>query len=155
MNYKEFYTVRGYQISEQHKKLLTPAMEDYLEMIYRHSLKDGYIRINKLADTLNVKASSATRMVQKLGQLNLLKYEKYGVITLTEKGKEMGKFLLDRNNVIATFLKNIGSDNDLYETELIEHNISLETLKNIDLLNRFLLNPEIMKQFEEFIKSNS
>ncbi len=151
MKKKEFHTVRGYQILEQNKKLLTPAMEDYLEMIYRYSLKVGYIRINKLAENLNVKASSATRMVQKLGQLGLLKYERYGAITLTEKGEKMGKFLLDRHNVIETFLKNIGSENNLHETELIEHNISLKTLNNIDLLNRFLKkHPEIIKWFEEY-----
>jgi hypothetical protein len=43
---QEFHTVRGYQLLEQHRKILTPAMEDYLEMIYRNSLVKGYIRIN-------------------------------------------------------------------------------------------------------------
>ncbi|NMA66622.1 MAG: DtxR family transcriptional regulator [Clostridiaceae bacterium] len=151
MKNKEFHTVRGYQLIEQNKRLLTPAMEDYLEMIYRYSLDQDYIRINQLAEKLNVRASSATRMVQKLGELKLLKYEKYGIITLTEKGKEMGKFLLDRHITIEAFLKNIGSKNKLYETELIEHNISMDTLKNIDLLNRFLKkHPEILKWFEEY-----
>ncbi|HEX2938259.1 MAG TPA: DtxR family transcriptional regulator, partial [Ruminiclostridium sp.] len=45
----DFHTVRGYQILEQHRKLLTPAMEDYLEMIYRHSLTESYMRVNTLA----------------------------------------------------------------------------------------------------------
>ena len=67
MNNKGFHTVRGYQLLEQNKRLLTSAMEDYLEMICRNSLQDGYIRINKLAELLNVKASSASKMVQKLG----------------------------------------------------------------------------------------
>ena len=31
-------------------------MEDYLEMIYRSSLKDGYIRISTLSALLNVQA---------------------------------------------------------------------------------------------------
>lgn len=138
MKNREFHTVRGYQLREQSKRLLTPAMEDYLEMIYRYSLEHEYIRINQLAEKLNVRASSATRMVQKLGELKLLKYEKYGVIILTDEGKKMGKFLLDRHNTIETFLKNIGSKNNLYETEMIEHNIRINTLKNIDLLNEFL-----------------
>lgn len=136
---------------EQNKRLLTPAMEDYLEMIYRYSLEQEYVRVNQLAEKLNVRASSATRMVQKLGELKLLKYEKYGVITLTEEGKKMGKFLLDRHNTIETFLKNIGSSNNLLETELIEHNISMDTLRNIELLNRFLKrHPVIVKWFEEY-----
>jgi len=151
MKNKEFHTVRGYQMIEQNKRLLTPAMEDYLEMIYRYNLEQEYVRVNQLAEKLNVRASSATRMVQKLGELKLLKYEKYGVITLTEEGKKMGKFLLDRHNTIETFLKNIGSSNNLLETELIEHNISMDTLRNIELLNRFLKrHPVIVKWFEEY-----
>jgi len=35
MENSEFHTVRGYQLIEQEKKLLTSAMEDYLEMIFR------------------------------------------------------------------------------------------------------------------------
>ena len=34
---------------------------------------------------------------------------------------------------------------------MIEHGVSFNTLKNIDLLNKFLLdNPNIIQQFEEF-----
>ncbi|PKM45465.1 MAG: DtxR family transcriptional regulator [Firmicutes bacterium HGW-Firmicutes-8] len=152
MRNKEFHTVRGYQLLEQNKRLLTSAMEDYLEMIYRNSVQEGFLRINKLAELLNVKASSASKMVQKLGERGLLIYEKYGIIILTEEGKEIGKYLLNRHNVIEGFLKTIGiSENILVETELIEHHISSHTLKNINMLNHFFSkNPKIMKKFEEF-----
>ena len=60
----EFYTYRGYQIKQDEK--LTVSMEDYLEMIYRICLNEGYTRINQLADNLNVKASSASKIVQNL-----------------------------------------------------------------------------------------
>ncbi len=148
----EFHTVRGYQLLEQNKKMLTSAMEDYLEMIYRNSLQDGYLRMNKLADLLNVRASSASKMAQKLGELGLLNYERYGIVILTQNGKEIGEFLLNRHNIIERFLKNIGmGDNILTETELIEHNISSDTLKCIDLLNLFLSeNKEWMEAFEKF-----
>jgi len=152
MNSKEFHTVRGYQLLDQSKKLLTSAMEDYLEMICRNSLNEGYLRVNKLAELLNVKASSASKMVQKLGELGLLDYEKYGIIILTESGREIGKFLLSRHSTIERFLKLIGiSENLLIETELIEHNISSNTLENIKILNDFFEEkPEIANMFEEF-----
>jgi DtxR family Mn-dependent transcriptional regulator len=89
-------------------------MEDYLEMIYRNSLTDGYMRINTISELLNVSAPSATKMVQKLTKLGLLDYKKYGIIFLTENGREIGKFLLDRHNLIEAFLKNLGvTDNIL------------------------------------------
>lgn len=154
---QKFHTVRGYQLLEQNKKLLTPAMEDYLEMIYRNSLKEGYMRINTLSELLNVKAPSATKMVQKLNELGLLKYEKYGIIFLSENGNEIGKFLLERHNIIETFLRNLGViDNLLVETELIEHNISANTLHKLDLLNKFFAeNPSIYQKFRQIIFSDA
>lgn len=142
---------------EQDKNQLTPAMEDYLEMIYRNIGRVGFIRINRLAQLLNVKASSASKMVQKLGQMGLLRYERYGIITLTESGMKMGEFLLERLNIIETFLKKIGShQNSLKEAELIEHNISVDTLNNIKtLLDFFEHKPEISRQFEEYKNKRS
>lgn len=149
---KDFHTVRGYELLNQNEKHLTSAMEDYLEMIYRNVLDNGYMRINTLSEMLNVKPSSATKMVQKLTELGLLNYEKYGIIFLTQNGKNIGSYLLNRHNIIEKFLKTIGiNENLLVETELIEHNISSNTLENINMLNKFLeKNPEIISKFEEF-----
>ncbi len=153
----KFHTVRGYQLLSQNKNLLTSAMEDYLEMIYRNSLVEGYMRINTLSDLLNVAAPSATKMVQKLSKLGLLDYKKYGIIFLTENGREIGRFLLDRHNTIQQFLRNLGvSDDILIETELIEHYVSVTTLNKIGLFNKFLQNnPEVSKKLSEFVNSNT
>ena len=156
INGNEFHTVRGYQLLEQNKRSITPAMEDYLEMIYRNGLQDGYIRINKLARLLNVRASSASKMVQKLGSIGLLKYEKYGILVLSDKGKEIGSFLLERHNIIENFLRFLGceEDNILIQTELIEHNLNTATIQNLEILNAFFIsNSEIVDQFWEFKKS--
>lgn len=152
MQDNEFHTVRGYQLLKQETKLLTPAMEDYLEMIYRNIQDEGYMRINTLSELLNVKPSSSTKMVQKLTELGFLDYKKYGIIFLTESGKELGKFLLCRHNIIEKFLKSIGiSENLLIETELIEHNVSVNTLRCIDQFNRYLeVHPEVIKELERF-----
>lgn len=152
MQHNEFHTVRGYQLLKQEEKLLTSAMEDYLEMIYRNIQKERYMRINTLSELLNVKPSSATKMVQKLTELGLLDYKKYGIIFLTESGRELGKFLLERHNIIEKFLESMGIDeNLLIETELIEHNVSANTLKSIDQLNKFFeAHPEVLKEFEKF-----
>jgi DtxR family Mn-dependent transcriptional regulator len=155
MDSKEFRTVRGYQLLQQNKRLLTPAMEDYLEMIYRNSLQEGYLRVNKLAELLNVKASSASKMVQKLGKLGLLNYEKYGIIVLSDSGREIGEFLLERHRIIEDFLKLLGCGEDvLVQTELIEHNINTSTVENLKILNDFFeSNKEIADKYREYKKS--
>jgi len=153
---EKFHTVRGYQLLEQNKKLLTSAMEDYLEMIYRNSLTEGYMRINTLSELLNVQAPSATKMVQKLTGLGLLDYKRYGIIFLTENGRDIGKFLLQRHNIIEQFLRHLGvGESILQETELTEHNITAGTLQKIDLLNRFFdTYPDYIRKFQQFKKSS-
>jgi len=91
-------------------------------------------------------------MVQKLAALGLVDYRKYGIIFLTEKGKKYGNFLLERHKVVERFLKNIGiTENLLTETELIEHNLSINTMQNLDLLNKFLeKNPNVLEEFRKY-----
>lgn len=153
METEQFHTVRGYQTLEQNRKLLTSSMEDYLEMIYRHSLVEGYMRINILSELLNVRAPSATKMVQKLAKFGLLDYKKYGIIFLTENGQNLGKFLLQRHNTVATFLKILGvTENLLVETELIEHTLSATTLNKIEVFNNFInKHPQVARSFEKFL----
>jgi len=131
-------------------------MEDYLEMIYRCCITDGYIRINNLAKQLNVKASSASKVTQKLFKMDYVKYEKYGIIQLTEKGQIIGAFLLQRHNTVEIFLANLGvKGNLLVETELIEHHFSMDTLTRIETFNDFAAaNPEIIKKLHQFEKED-
>ena len=86
----DFYTDRGYEQKRQYE--LSPSMEDYLEMIYRLSKYEGYTRVNIIAESLNVKPASVTKMIKKLSNKNYLKYEKYGLIQLTKKGLQMGDY---------------------------------------------------------------
>ena len=132
-NNGQFHTVRGYEILDKSKRVLTNSMEDYLEMIYRYSIKEGYTRINTLADAF-------------------LDYKKYGIIQLTKDGERIGKFLLNRHRIIEDFLKIIGvEENLLVNTELIEHNVTTGALSKIEMLNSFFRsNPDIMDKFNEY-----
>lgn len=148
----DFHTYRGYESINSKKNFLTPSMEDYLEMIYRCSRNEDFVRLNKIAQMLNVRDSSASKMMKKLGELGLIKYERYGMIVLTEQGMALGKYLLDRHNIIENFLIYLGcKDKVLKETELIEHAISVETVRNIYMLNIFFKeNDDILIKFNKF-----
>lgn len=133
-------------------KILTSGLEDYLEMIYRMCMEGGYSRINQLAARLNVRPSSATKVVQKLSELKLVEYQKYGIIQLTEEGRVIGEFLLKRHEIIQEFLWNLGiKETLLKDTELIEHDVSMSALEAIYALNRFLAdNPEVKSRYEAY-----
>ena len=155
MKSKEKYTtVRGYELQRRDNKQLTDSMEDYMEMIYRQCLENNYTRINTLSNELNVQASSASKMVQKLTNLGLLNYEKYGIIRLTEKGKSVGEFLLYRHNTIKDFLMLINTDTNLLsQTEALEHSIDNDTLKKLDLLISFFRDdPSLQKRLNDYLK---
>lgn len=146
MHNKEFHTVRGYQLIKQKQGQLTPAMEDYLEMIYRNSMDKGYIRMGKLAQLLNVSVPSASRMVKRLSSLGLLEFEKYGLIFLNDNGREIGEYLLERHRILEDFLRLLDcKDNLLQQTEMIEHDISPELLVNIQILNSFFTRHDDIK----------
>jgi Mn-dependent DtxR family transcriptional regulator len=135
---------------------LTASMEDYLEMIYRLSINAGFTRIHELSDALNVQPPSATKMVQRLGDMNFLKYERYGVILLKDAGVEKGQWLLRRHNTIEAFLRllEIPEKTILEETEKIEHTIDAETIKCFEEYVNFIKdNPQIIAKFNTY-KSN-
>lgn len=148
----KFHTVRGYEILAKNKNLLTPSMEDYLEMIYRISESSGNVRIKILADKLNVRDSSVTKMVQKIAAIGLLEYEKYGVITLTKDGIEVGEYLLHRHETVERFLKLISKEETLLmDIEMIEHNLSPIIIEDLCVLNRFFeINSECKVKYDEF-----
>ncbi len=149
-----FHTVRGYELQNYNKNMLTPALEDYLEMIYRNSLNQNYIRINILAQMLNVKDSSASKMVKRLGELGLVNYEKYGIVTLTDEGKKIGELLLNRHNIVEKFLSFIGCKEDaLIQAELIEHIITDATVKDIQILCDFFeSNKDVLEKYMDYKK---
>lgn len=101
---------------------------------------------------MNVRPSSTTKVVQRLCELGLVDYQRYGIIQLTKDGKSIGEFLLERHEIIEAFLRNIGvKDTLLKDTELIEHDVSLSALEAIDSLNKFLSeNSQVKKQYETY-----
>jgi len=141
---EKFYTFKGYSLLDD--SAITASMEDYLEMIYRiHSNKE-VVRVGVLANNLNIKPSSATKMMVNLKNQGLISTEKYGCIKMTQAGKELGEYLIFRHNILNNFLCYINqSDNELEQVEKIEHFINKNTIFNIEKLLEKLVELEINK----------
>lgn len=150
MSESEFYTFREYMRKDQ--DLLSASAEDYMEMIYRLSAENGFTRVNDLASALNVQPPSVTKMLHKLADLKLIKYERYGVIMLEANGIEIGKALLRRHNLVESFLKFLNiTEGLLEETEKIEHTINDKVLCGMnDLIDFFNDYPDLSKKFDEY-----
>ncbi len=147
----QFHTARGYELLGKDSSMLTPSMEDYLEMTYRFSLDQTYTRISDLAAALHVQPPSVTNMIKKMAEMELVHYEKYGMVILTDKGRELGLYLLERHAIIEDFLRLIGVDENmiLEETEKIEHCMNSETVESIKMLLRlFALKQELREDLK-------
>lgn len=122
-----FLTEAGYAGESRKQGGLTPAAEDYLEMIYRLSAVEGDgrpVRICELSEKLHVSPSSASRMAQSMAVWGYLDFKRYGYITMTEKGMECGEYLMRRHKTVVEFLRWLDGESDLAEAERIEHYLS-------------------------------
>ncbi len=147
----EFRTVRGYQLINRQQNQLTSAMEDYLEMACRLCVQEGYTRIGRLSESLHVRPSSASKMVSRLVNQGFLAYDHYESIRLTDQGKRVGEYLIERHNTVEQFLKLIGNSNPLEETELIEHTLNPDTVYRLKtLLEFFQWDKMALKHFHDF-----
>jgi Mn-dependent DtxR family transcriptional regulator len=148
MDNQKFQTFSKYIKSN----VLTISEEDYLEMIYRLCIKKDYTRVNDLSKALNVKPPSVSKMMKSLNSKNLIKHFDYGTIQLTDEGKNLGKYLIERHLIIEKFLELLNiKDNILEETEKIEHTLSPDTIDKIKLLVDFAIKKNILVEFKKFL----
>ncbi len=121
--------------------MLSPSLEDYLEEIYRFSLSLDTVRVTDISKKLKVALPSVTKALYKLREESYIKYERYGEIRLTDKGKEFGHYLVMRNQLLQEFLGLICSKgNFAAEAEAIEHYLSTVTIDAIETLVEFMKN---------------
>ena len=134
-----FYTLTGYRFKDN--VIITDAMEDYLEMIYRISLQKEQVHIKDLSIRLHVKASSVTKMMNRLKNQDFITFEKYGLIYLTKKGKAYSSYLLYRHNILVKFFRFLNQeDYKLEQVEKVEHFLDPVTVQNIEkFLSHYLV----------------
>ena len=129
------------------------SAEDYLERIHELIEEKGYARVVDIADSLRVRRASVTSMVQKLGELGYLKYEKYRGLILTDKGRGVATGIQKRHATLARFFSVLGVDAKTQQRDIegIEHHLSPDTVEVLaDLASFFERNPAALK---EFVKS--
>lgn len=135
--------------------MLTESMEDYLEAITRLSETKGYVKAVDISEFLSVQSSSVTRMIQKLDEAGLVKYERYRNISLTPLGERYGRFLVWRDETLKRFLQMLRADAGVDEqVEGIEHYITPNTMNLIsNLLAYFASSPKRLAELRSSTES--
>jgi DtxR family Mn-dependent transcriptional regulator len=123
---------------------MTISEENYLKVIYHVSLvAPKGVSTNAIAGMLDTKASSVTDMLKKLADKNLVSYQKYQGVTLTDEGLHKAKMIVRKHRLWEVFLveKLQFSWDEVHEiAEELEH-IQSEPL--IDKLDAFLGFPSV------------
>ena len=109
------------------------SAEDYLESILVLSKKGGGVRSIDIATRLGVSKPSVSHAMKLLREDGYIAMDRYGTVTLLEKGAEIANQIYERHTVLAKMLEGLGvpSDIALEDACKIEHDISDETFAAI------------------------
>ncbi|WP_298753820.1 metal-dependent transcriptional regulator [uncultured Psychroserpens sp.] len=107
---------------------MSVAIENFVKAIYnndKHDIKDT--KPGNIAKKLGISNAAATDMAKKLAAKNLLNYEKYQALQLTEQGTKMALNVIRKHRLWEAFLFKMFDMtlHDIHrEAELLEHQTS-------------------------------
>ncbi|MEF8879867.1 MAG: metal-dependent transcriptional regulator, partial [Candidatus Thermoplasmatota archaeon] len=109
------------------------TIEDYVELIYNIQKKQGKVHTNDIAKELDIKPSSVTEVLQKLGEEGYINYKKYSGVTLTTEGKRLAIKTKDKHEILKDFLNSLGVKENIAEEDAceMEHILHPQTMNVI------------------------
>ena len=86
---------------------LSSSLEDYLEVICNHIDKNKTVRAVDISKKLNVSRASVTEALKKLASKGMLLYDRYGSITMTEKGIKEAQRVVSKHTTLQNFFEKV------------------------------------------------
>lgn len=123
---------------------LTFTEENYIKAIYaiQDRSDNGEASVNEIAERMQTRPATVTDMFRKLSEKNLIHYEKYKKVRLTDAGAKIALNILRKHRLWETFLcdkLNFSWDEVHEVAEQLEH---IRSQKLIDRMDEFLGFPE-------------
>ena len=132
---------------------LSSGLEDYIEAIYIADINKTQLKASQLARNLNISRASVSEALAKLISRELIQYESYGIIKLTENGKKEAVQVFHKHNVLKEFFEKIlivESDEAEEISCKIEHIVSKNILEKVRQYTLFYQrHPEIADMFKK------
>lgn len=109
------------------------SAEDYLEAILRLSQKGGGVRSVDIATMLSVSKPSVSHAMKLLREDDYIAMDRYGTVTLLDKGAEIANRIYERHTVLTTMLESLGVPSEIARADAckMEHDISDESFARI------------------------
>ncbi len=111
----------------EHADNLSESLENYLETIHLLSQEHVVARSKDIAERMGVNRSSVTGALQALRDRELVNYEPYGFVTLTEAGTQAATRVLRRHEALRDFFIGVLAIDEDEADEVacrLEHGIS-------------------------------
>ena len=105
------------------------SAEDYLEAILRLSQKSSEVRSVDIAAMLGVSKPSVSHAMKLLREDGYIAMDRYGTVTLLDKGAEIARRIYERHLVLSYMLESLGVDPEIAMADAckMEHDISDES----------------------------
>lgn len=86
---------------------MSKSLEEYLKTMYVLKKQNGHIRVTDVANKMNCTKPSVNKALHNLKNNNMVNYETYGTIELTEQGENLAKKILEAYDIGYLFLKDV------------------------------------------------
>lgn len=129
------------------------STEDHVERIAELVAAKGYARVTDLAEVLDLRPSTVSNMVRRLGERGLVNHERYRGFTLTAEGRAVAARIKARHETLTVLFTQLGLDEESVaaEVEDIEHHLHPRTLALLGKLTAYWKSkPECLKDFRDF-----
>ncbi len=123
--------------------MLSQAVQDYLKTIYKlEEEENGPVATTHIAKVLDISGASVTGMLKRLSKMQLVDYNSYKGVKLTQDGRKIALEILRHHRLLEVYLKeSLGFSLAKVHDEAcrLEHYVSDEFVERID---KILGNPE-------------
>ncbi len=111
---------------------LSQSAEDYLEAMFILE-RSGPVKVSDIASHLGISMPSVTGAMKKLAARGLITYERYGPVTLSQRGRAIGRKTYEKHKLLARFFTSLGVDEKtaLHDACLAEHVLSNRTIRKL------------------------
>ncbi len=136
------------------------SLEDYLEAIMMVAGKNDKATVTRISQSMGVKKPSVSSALSKLSELRLVNHERYGEVSLTEKGQAIARDVYHRHHILRRFLVEILSvDEDIAAEDAcrMEHYLSSASMNRLDKFIEFVMEcpqgrPAWLEGFDFYLK---
>lgn len=114
--------------------MISKSLEEYIKIMYILKQQNGNVRVTDIANRMNCTKPSVNKALHNLKSNNLVNYQTYGTIELTEDGENLARKIIETYDIVYIFLKdvlNLDEEQSKTEAERIKSVIADDTANKL------------------------